>query len=289
MMADNEPLVYLNGGFVPRSQATLDIEDRGAMFADGVYEVIRYYNGRPFRLQDHIHRLRTSLNEIELPPPPAVEHLDAIGNDLLQRNRLGDAKLYWQITRGSAPRDHAFPMPAKPPTVLGIAYQQPPLNSASPAATATAILTEDLRWPMCSIKSLMLLPNVLAKNKARLAGADEAILHRQGRVTEGTATSVFAVRAGELWTHEANQWVLGGITRQALLELARQAGTPVVEQALTTEQLLHADEVLMCGTTSHVTAVVAVDGQPIGDGRIGPITAKLHAALLDHIRQTCGL
>lgn len=287
MTTTREPQVYLNGQFIARSAAKLDIEDRGALFADGVYEVIRYYAGRPFAIGEHLKRLRDSLGAIGMPTPQPVERLDVISNELVQRNGLTDAKLYWQVTRGSAPRDLAFPVET-PPTVLGIAYPEPPMDRAAPPATARAMLTPDLRWHRCSIKSLMLLPNVLAKNAAMQAGMDEAILHRDGTVTEGTVTSVFMVNRGQVWTHPADQWVLGGITRHAILDLSRKAGLPTIERVFSTQELLEADEVFICGTTTHIAAVVAVDAKTIGTGKAGPTTVQLHRDLIEHIRQACG-
>lgn len=286
-MAPQESQVYLNGQFVPRSAAKLDIEDRGALFADGVYEVIRYYAGRSLAMSEHVARLRDSITAIGLTPPQAIDRLDAISDELVQRNGLAEAKLYWQVTRGSAKRDLAFPADTTP-TVLGIAYPEPPLDLSAKPTTARAMLTQDLRWHRCSIKSLMLLPNVLAKNAAQQAGMDEAILHRDGTVTEGTVTSVFIVNNGQVRTHPADQWVLDGITRRAVLRLSRNAGLPTVERTFKTDELLGADEVFICGTTTHIAGVVAVDGKNIGTGQIGPITAQLHHDLIEHIRQACG-
>jgi len=286
MATTQEPQVYLNGEFILRSAAKLDIEDRGTMFADGVYEVIRYYAGRPFAINQHQARLHESLVAIGLTPPAMIDRLDAISDELIQRNGLTDAKLYWQVTRGGAPRDLAFPADPSP-TVLGIAYPEPPLDRSAQLATARAMLTDDLRWHRCSIKSLMLLPNVLAKNAAIQAGMDEAILHRDGTVTEGTATSVFIVNHSQVQTHPANQWVLDGITRRAVLDLSRKAGLSTIERVFNTQELLGADEVFLCGTTTHIAAVVAVDAKTIGAGQVGPVTAQLHGALIEHIRQAC--
>ena len=286
-VASDEHQVYLNSTFVPRSQATLDIEDRGAMFADGVYEVVRYYAGRPFAMRQHLSRLRTSLEAIQLPEPYQIGQLDGISDELVRRNNLPDASVYWQVTRGSSPRRHVIPTEVQP-TVLAIAYPASPLDPAAKMMTLSAILADDLRWHGCSIKSLMLLPNVLAKSLARDAGADEAILHRDGQVTEGTATSVFMVTQGQLWTHRADQWILGGITRQAVLELAHQAGIPTFERTFTTNQLLGADEVLICGTSTLMAAVARIDGHSIGNGKAGLISTHLHRLLVEHVSRACG-
>lgn len=283
-----EAIVYLNGEFLPRGEAKLDIEDRGAMFADGVYEVTRFYAGRPFALDAHIARLERSLDEIRIAPPADVERLAELNDELMRRNHLADAIVYWQVTRGSARRNHRFPADATP-TFFMIAYPAQPLDPAAPPAVKPVILHDDLRWHRCSIKSLMLLPNVLARQKAAEAGAYEAILHRDNVVTEGAATSVCIVRGGELITHPADHLILGSITRAVVLDLARSLGLPVSERTFTTEELLSADEVFICGTTSHITAIGEVDGRHIGDSAAGAVTRRLHEALIGHIVETCGL
>jgi D-alanine transaminase len=282
-MPEAERIVFLNGQFLPRSQAKLDIEDRGAMFADGVYEVTRYYAGRPFAMEAHLARLRRSLAAIRVDAPADVEKLGDISDQLIARNRMSDAIVYWQVTRGSAPRRHAFP------TLFAIAYAALPFNPADPPPKRTVILHEDLRWHHCSIKSLMLLPNVLARQKAEESGAYEAILHRGDTITEATATSVAIVRGGELWTHPANQFILGSITRSIVLELAGKVGVPVKERTYTINEMLTADEVLLMGTTTHVSPVVRVEDHVIADGEAGPASLRLHEALAGHIAKTCGL
>lgn len=285
-MDHGESQVYLNGNFLPRSQAKLDIEDRGAMFADGVYEVVRYYAGHPFAIKEHLLRLQESLAAIRLPVPAGLDRLVTASNELVKRNGLTDAHVYWQVTRGSAPRHHAFG-PDSTPTVIAITYPQPPLARESQPATIVAILVDDVRWHRCNVKSLMLLPNVLAKNQALDAGADEAIFHREGRITEGTATSVFIVRQGQLWTHPADQWILGGITRRTILRLSNTAGIPTFQRKFTVDEMLSADEIVVCGTTTHTAGVVKVNGKQIGNGSAGPVTMSLHSLLVKHICQTC--
>ncbi len=281
-MIEQERFVYLNGEILPRSQAKLDLEDRGAVFADGVYEVTRYYDGKPFAMNQHIARLKRSLAQIHIQEPADVNRLDRISDELLRLNNLRDAIVYWQITRGAAPRKHQYPQGVKP-TMFVITYSALPFDPTALPQNKTAILHEDLRWHQCSIKSLMLLPNVMAKQKAEESGAYEAILHRGDIITEGTATSVMIVRHGELWTHPANALILGSITRAIVLELARKIGLPVREETYTVADLLAADEAIICGTMSHVTPIVSVDGKPIGNGEMGPVTRRLHDALTTHI------
>lgn len=257
------------------------------MFADGVYEVVRYYGGQPYAMQEHIDRLRGSLEAIRLAEPDELGDFESISSRLVQRNQLKDVDLYWQISRGSAPRGHRFPAESRP-TVLAIAYPAEPLDPQAEPGSVAAVLAPDIRWHQCSIKSLMLLPNVLARNFALDAGVDEAILHRDGTVTEGTATSVLIVRGDEVWTHPADQWILGGITRGILLQLAGERGMVLREKTYTCDELLEADEVMICGTTALLAGVVKVDGRQIGQGGVGPVTRELHAGLVRHILSACG-
>jgi len=281
-----EQQVFLNGRFIRRSEATLDIEDRGFMFSDGVYEVVRYYAGHPLAIDRHHHRMRQGLDAIEIESPTEFDRFCQLSDELVQRNGLSDAKVYWQVTRGAAPREHDSRAPLTP-TALMIAYPAAPLDPTTPVPTASVILTPDIRWQRCCVKTIMLLPNVLAKRRARSAGAVEAIFHRDGLVTEGAATNVLIVRRGALWTHPADSWILNGITRQLVIESAKQQGIAVQEQAFTTQQLQDADEALLCGTTTHVTAITKLDGQTLGQGEAGPVTTRLHRALMRRIDHDC--
>ncbi|MEX0654361.1 MAG: D-amino acid aminotransferase [Phycisphaeraceae bacterium] len=279
-------LVYLNGHFLPKDQATLSVEDRGTLFGDGVYEVLEYYDGRPFAMQGHLDRLRQSLAGIRLPAPAAVDRLPEISDELLRRNHLTHARLYWQVTRGPAPRNH-LPPDEPTPTVLAIPTPIAPLNVRAPVQCWKAITHDDLRWARCCYKTLMLLPNTLAKDEARRAGCQEAILHRNGTVTEGSATNVLAVCDGALWTHPADASILHGITRAIAIDLARALGLALHETALTVEQLRAAEEVMVTGTTARVTAITHVDGHPIGAGEAGPVTTRLHETFLKQLSQQC--
>jgi D-alanine transaminase len=285
-MPNPDPIIYLNGGFVRKSTAAMSVDDRGTQFGDGVYEVLRFYAGRPLAVSLHLARMRQSLSRIELPPPDGFDKLPSIAKALLEKNGLSDAKIYWQITRGAAPRNPLFPRGVLP-TVLVTASPVAALQTDSPVPTQTAVLAPDERWANCWIKSLMLLPNVLATNAAHRAGCDSAILHRDGTVTEATNANVMIVRDAELWTHPADRWILNGVTRQLVLGLAGELGITVREQACHRDQLQGADEVLLTGTTIHVTAVTQVDGRPIADGSPGPVTARLHEALTAYIADKC--
>ena len=289
-MPDAAPTVYLNGDFLHYGDAALSIEDRGTLYADGVYEVLRYTAGRAFAIDDHAQRLTRSLAGIELTgvDPPA---LAAASDKLVRRNRLTDAKVYWQVTRGPATRSHVIAPPntdaAPTPTVLMIAYPaDPPLPHDDPPSI-TAITVKDTRWTECWIKSLMLLPNTLARTRAARAGVGEAIFCRAKpgttdvHVTEGSTTNLMIVRGCELYTHPDDGWVLPGITRHHVLRLARDLGLTVHETPFTPDTMLQADEVFVTGTTTAVTAVTFIDGHPIGTASreaAGPVTRRLAQA-----------
>ena len=286
MQNTSETWVYLNGEFMPRTQAVMDIEDRAAMFADGVYEVTHAYHGRPFALAAHLNRLHQSLAGIELSPPACIHELPSISTELIQRNAHAHGSIYWQVSRGPAIRKHVYP--AQPqPTVLVMSYPGLPLDPRAPAPTARVLLCPDLRWERCCYKTLMLLPNAMAKNQAVRCGADEAILHRGSRITEGSSTNVLAVRQGALYTHPADHHILNGITRQWVLDLARELGIPVKEEAITLESLSQVDELILTGTTTQVTAVTHVNGQPLALAQPGPITRALHQAFVQRILKEC--
>lgn len=285
-MTQTDPIIYLNGGFIRKSAATMSVDERGMLYGDGVYEVLRFYAGRPLAVPLHLQRMRQSLSRIELAEPDDFDRLPSIAEALLDKNGLSDAKIYWQVTRGAAPRNVVFPQDV-PPTVLVIASPMAPLQTDSSVPTQTAVLAPDERWANCWVKSLMLLPNVLAANAAHKAGYDSAILHRGDTVTEATNANVMIVRDGGLWTHPADRSILNGVTRQIVLDLARDLGIAVHEQAYSTDQLLAGDEVLLTGTTIHVTAVTQINGRLIGGGVPGPVTLRLHEALTRHISTEC--
>lgn len=284
--AAHTQIVYLNGRLIPRSQASIDIEDRGFIFADGVYEVIRYYNGVAFAMDQHIHRLTRSLKQVRIDAPKVLHDMASISNQLVQANGLSDASIYWQITRGAAPRNHVIP-DVITPTSMAIAYPAHNLRLEAGPKSVSATLEPDQRWARCDIKSLMLLANVLAKDQAHQQGGHEAILHRDGVVTEGSSTSVLAVRDGVIHTHPANQWILDSITRKIVIGLARDLGIEVVEQPMSTDQITQADEIMIAGTTTHLAAVTRLSDKPIGQGKLGQITTTLFAALKEFIFRQC--
>jgi D-alanine transaminase len=269
-------IVFFNGAFIPRSSAVVSVDDRGFVFGDGVYEVVRVVDGRYVDGDRHLARLDRSLAELRLPPMNPGELL-GIGHELLRRNRIagdGQAVLYLQVTRGAAPRRHAFPPAGTPPTVFGSASAFEPKRQLM-ATGVGAITHPDLRWHRCDVKSLNLLANVLANQKATEQGAYDAILVRDGVVTEGTHSSLFAVVDGVLRTHPNGPAILPGVTREIVVELARGAGMRVEERAIQQSELGTAEEVFFTGTTTDVMPVITVDGRPVGDGRPGRVAREL--------------
>ncbi|GAB6877491.1 D-amino-acid transaminase [Thermaerobacter litoralis] len=279
-------VVFLNGSFVPYEQAVVPVEDRGFLFADAIYEVIRCYGGRFFRLDDHLQRLEQSAAALDIPLPYDRARWAAVLEELIQRNGVRDGSVYVQVTRGVAPRSHTWAEGLQP-TVVAIAR-----SGGTPAPEAVergvkAITVPDNRWGLCWVKTTGLLPNVLAKQQAARAGAYEALFVRDGLLTEGTSSNVFVVLEGVVYTHPLAN-ILPGVTRAVVLEVAREAGLEVREQAIPAGWLERATEVILSGTNSEVLAVVEVDGRPVGDGRPGPVFARLRQGYLRRIAQETG-
>lgn len=276
--------MYLNGRYLDGAQASVSIGDRGFLFGDGVYEVTRSVLGELFEVERHLRRFTRSLAAVAIPfGADEVGRLPEISRTLLHEQGLdGDATVYWQVTRGAAPRTHAFPPSGASPTVL-VSASPLVVPHALRTRGATAITVPDIRWARCDIKSLNLLPNVLAKQRAVEAGADEPILVRDGVVTEGGATSVFAVLDGILRTYPLSNYILPGVTREVVLELARALGLAVLEEPVLVEELKRASEVFYTSTTNDVMPVVRVDGRVVGVGRPGPIASQLQVALAERM------
>ena len=269
-------IVYLNGRFLPKEEALVSPDDRGFLFADGVYEVVRCYNGHVFRAEDHLERLARSLQELRIYWPDLSTYA-SICERLLLDNELEacDATVYLHVTRGVAPRSHAFPDDPIPSTVYGFASSLEPVQEKWDNGVK-AILHPDLRWARCDIKSLALLPNLLASQTAKERGVEEAILLRNGAVTEGSHTSFCAVFDGRVVTHPLSNHILGGITRKVVLELCESLAIPVEQFPVLQHRLNEADEMMILGTTTEVTGVVRIDNRKVGDGRPGPVTRRLH-------------
>lgn len=275
-------ICYRNGEYLPRASATVSVEDRAFIFGDGVYEVWRVINGRLFETDRHLARLAFGLSELRIEAPAILrpEVLREVAERVLGESGLleGEAALYLEISRGAAPRTHAFPPPGTQPTVFVMANRVTPADALRERG-ATAITVPDIRWLRCDIKTIQLLPNVLAKQAAAERGAAEAIMIRDGMVTEGSHANVLAVFDGVLRTHPLNNLVLPGITRGVLLGLARSLGIEVVEKAFTYDELYQADELFIAGTTTDVMPIVRVDERPIGAGVPGSTTKQLSRAL----------
>lgn len=279
--------VIVNGEFVHRSEAKIDIEDRGYQFGDGVYEVIRVYNGKMFTGTEHLRRLIDSGKKIGMEIPYTVSDLTQQLKHLIDKNGLILGTLYLQVTRGIAPRNHAFPSSNVPPTFVAYSkeVERPVENMKSGVKT---ILNEDIRWLLCDIKSLNLLGNLMAKQKAVEAGCFEAIQHRDGVVTEGSLSNISIVKDGKVITHPANNLILNGITRQKVLEICRHNGIPFSETPFTLDDLKDAEEVFLSGTTVEVTPIVEIEGEKVGDGSVGHLTKKLQALFVQEIEKECG-
>jgi len=277
----------VNGKLVDRSEALVDIEDRGYQFGDGVYEVIRVYNGRMYTETDHLDRLARSTGSIDIQLPYTKEQLSAMLEELIKVNKLQQGIVYLQVTRGVAPRNHAYP--TTDVTAALTAYtkeMQRPLEILKTGVKT--ILTEDIRWLRCDIKSLNLLGNSMAKQKAAEKGCYEAIQHRGQDVTEGSSSNVFIVKDGTVITHESNNLILKGITKDVILQLCEQHKIPVLEQTFTIDELAAADEVFLASTTSEVMPIIAIDGKTVGDGHPGAVTKKIQELFTREIEKQCG-
>jgi D-alanine transaminase len=278
-------IAYVNGRYLPLHRPAVGIEDRGFQFADGVYEVIKILDGRPRDLERHLDRLERSLGALEIEPPTSRGALQAVIREVLKRNGLRQALLYIQVTRGVAARNHVFPRNAL--ASLVVTARRPAFPSAAEQRAGIGVITQpDLRWGRCDIKSISLLANVLARQRASEHGCREAwLVTEDGRVTEGSASNVYLVdRAGRLITHPLGERILGGITRSVLLELARGDGIEVEERPFDQREIATAREAALTSTTSLVLPVVKVDGQPVGDGAPGPVVGRLMELYRDHLR-----
>ena len=269
-------VAFLNGEFMPIDEATVPIEDRGLQFADGVYEVVATYGGQPYAMPAHLQRLERSLAELRIELDIRNYSLEGVIAEAIRRSGYADAMVYIQITRGVASRHHEFPHPPVTPTVIVTVKALEHIPSEIYEAGVEVISYPDLRWKRCDIKSISLLANVLAKQQAKQAGAYEAILvDEEGRVTEGSSTSVFCVRDGVLKVPPSGPHILPSITRAVLLDVAGQTGISVAEGFYGLEDLKSSDEVMLAGTTAEALGVIQVDDVVVGSGRPGPVTQSL--------------
>ena len=276
-------IVYLNGRYLPREEAKISPEDRGFLFADAIYEVVRYCAGRPYRLAEHLGRMRDGLTALRITVEPSF--FPEVAGHLVDQNGLGneDALVYAQVSRGAAPRYHAFPPEGTTPTVFAFARKTDP---PPPPGGGKAILLPDERWGRCDVKAVMLLPNVLASQQAREAGAIEAILVRDGIAWEGTKANLFVRSQGVVRTAPRGPRILPGVTRAAALEAAVSLGYRVEERAIAIGELFTADEVFLASTTLWTYPLVEVDGRPVGGGRPGEAASRIRDALQAEFRGT---
>ena len=280
-------IAYVNGLYTRHAEACVHIEDRGYQFADGVYEVWAVFGGKLADAEGHFIRLDRSLAELQIAAPMSLAALKQVLHETIRRNRVVDGMVYLQITRGVARRDHAFPSPAVSPSVVITARAIDYAAAEAKAAKGVAVVTTpDIRWGRCDIKTVSLLPNVLAKQAAREQGAYEAwLVDKDGLVTEGSSTNAWIVDSqGRLRTRDTNANILRGITRTSLMALARDLQIQVIETPFTVEEAKSASEAFITAASAFVTPVVSIDGAAVGDGRPGPVALRLRELYLAQAR-----
>lgn len=268
-------MVFLNGEILPIEQAKIPVLDRGFIFGDGIYELVPVYSRVPFRLEEHLTRLERSLGEVRIKNPYGRAQWRDVIERLIAAQTFEDQGLYFQVTRGVAKRDHAFPQGVEP-TVFAMSN---PLVSPPPALVergAAARSAEDFRWQRCDIKSISLIGNCLLRQVSADAGEAETILFRDGRLTEASASNVFVVRGGVIQAPPKSHLILPGITYDVVVELARDAGLPLEFRDIAETEVRAADELWVTSSSKEVLAIVALDGKPIGDGKPGPVFRRMY-------------
>ena len=276
---------FLDGDFVNKDELSISIDDRGYYFGDGVYEVIKVYDGNLYTAKEHMERLYRSANEIKIVIPFSKEELLEVAAQLIQKNNVQNGHIYLQVTRGVCQRQHNFPLASVKPVVTAYAIEtKRPLEDMKKGVAVKSI--EDIRWLRCDIKSLNLLGSVLAKEEAHEAGYTEAILHRDGIVTEGASTNMFGVKEGVVYTHPATNLILNGITRQVILSICQQLHIPFIEKAFTLEEAMGMEEVFYTSTNAEVMPVIKIDEGIIGAGKPGSVTLRLQQAFCAEIPLT---
>jgi D-alanine transaminase len=282
-------IAYVNGRFVPHGEAMVHIEDRGYQLADGVYEVWALFGGKLADAEGHFARLERSLSELQIDMPMSRRALTLVLREAVRQNRVKEGLVYLQVTRGVARRDHAFPNPAvKPSMVITVNGVDRAAVEAKAAKGVGVVTTPENRWGRCDIKTIGLLPNALAKQKARAAGAVEAwFVDDLGFVTEGASSNAWIVdREGRLRTRDTNANILRGITRHTLLDVIRGEGLEVDERPFTPKEAVEAREAFITGAGSLVLPVVSVDGKAVGDGVPGPVASRLRRLYIESARAT---
>jgi D-alanine transaminase len=276
-------IAYVNGRYVPHAQAMVHVEDRGYQFADGVYEVVPVIDGVLIDEEPHLDRLAYSLGELRIACPVTRTVLKLILRELLARNGLRRGIIYFQVTRGVAPRDHKFPAHTKSALVITTKRMAPPSEAMRRDGVAVSS-QPDIRWTRRDIKSISLLPNILAKQAAVEAKAFEAwLVDAQGNVTEGSSTNAWIVKGNEVITYPKSNDILGGITRMSLMELAKETGIKLVERHFTLNEAMAAEEAFLTSSSAFVLPVTSIDGRKIGNGKPGPVTQQLRQIYLDNV------
>lgn len=276
-------VVFLNGQYVPMEKAVVPVEDRGYQFADGVYDVVKFFGHKPLRFREHLDRIAHSCEGMRFEGYPGSDEWLSIVSRLLRECEVPDDMeqttiLYQQVTRGVAPRNHLFPSGLRP-TVLAY-FKKCPTYSDEQRNNGVSLSTQpDERWARCNIKSICLLPAIWAKQAAHQAGAFEALLVRDGVVTEGSSTNAFCVLDGVVFTHPCGGHILPGVTRTLALEAAAAAGMSVRQECVPVERFLAADEVFLTSTTMNLMPVTSIDGRKVGNGLVGALSRKLAAAM----------
>lgn len=277
----SEQTVFLNGEYLPLAEAKIPVLDRGFIFADGVYEVIPAYGGQPFRVAEHLQRLQDSLDAIRLPNPHTQDEWQTILQNLLAQNGDCDQSVYLHLTRGVAPRDHSFPADTRP-TVFAMASRLTPPDPQWLQDGIEAVSLADSRWQHCNIKSIALLANILLRQQAMDENAMEAILIRDGLVTEGAASNVFIVEQGIIRTPVKDNHLLPGITRDLIVELAGDKRLACEETVIREHQLIRADEIWLSSSTREILPVTRLNHRPVGNGRPGPVWQKMYTLFQEY-------
>ncbi len=280
-------MIYLNGEWMPIEQAKVPVLDRGFIFGDGVYEVIPSYSGHPFRLREHLLRLQSSLDGVRIANPYSLERWDGLVREIIARNPWEDQGVYLQVTRGVAPRDHAFPKGVKPTVfMMSNPLVTPPQSQRDHGVAAVTVA--DNRWLRCDVKSVSLLANCLLRQEAVDAGAVEAVLLRDGMLSEGSASNIFVVKGSVIITPPKTNFILPGITYDVVIELARANRLPVEIRPVSEAEVRDADELWLTSSTKEVLPISTLDGKPVGRGenagRPGPVAARMYQLYQDYKR-----
>ena len=280
-------MIYLNGEWMPIEQARIPVLDRGFIFGDGVYEVIPCYSGHPFRLREHLARLQASLDGVRIENPHGGGRWDELVREIVKRNPMEDQYVYLQVTRGVAPRDHAFPKGVKPTVFMMTNPLVTPSQEQREHGVA-AITVADNRWLRCDIKSVSLLANCLLRQSAVDAGAAETVLLRDGMLTEGSASNIFLVKNGVIITPPKSNFILPGITYDVVIELAHAHRLPLEIRQVSEAEVRDADELWLTSSTKEVLPISTLDGKPVGHGnnagKPGPVAARMHQLYQEYKR-----